>query len=307
VGWATVSGDNVSTTSGGGNATPVRPASASELLGYASDSTPRVIEISGTFDVPRLQINSNKTLIGIGNSATINGGLRIRGSSSSPVTNVIVQNLRVNGATSDVDNDAVQIYFAHHVWIDHLDIWDGRDGNLDITHAANWITVSWTKFRYTTAYQRPPGESSDHRFSSLIGHDDDNASEDNGRLKVTFHHNWWAERVIERMPRVRFGEVHVFNNYYSSAGNNYCVRAGRNAHLLLEANFFDGVDNPHEFNDDADELTAHITERNSSYNGAGGSRSVGGGGTPFTNAPYAPAVESAANVPSIVTACAGPR
>jgi pectate lyase len=302
-----VSGDNVTTTTGGGNAAPVRPANATELMDYASDSTPRVIEIAGTFNVPRLQINSNKTLVGIGNNATINGGLRIRGSSSEPIQNVIVRNLRVNGATTDVDDDAVQVYFAHHVWIDHCEIWDGPDGNLDMTHAVNWVTVSWTKFRYTTAYQRPEGESSDHRYSSLIGHSDDNASEDDGRLKITFHHNWWAERVIERMPRVRFGQVHVFNNYYASPDNNYCIRAGRNAHLLVEGNYFDGVDSPHEFNSAEDEPTAHITARNNVYNNTTGNQSTGGGGTPFTSVPYTATIEPANNVPAVVQACAGPR
>jgi pectate lyase len=307
VGWATVSGDNVSSTTGGGNTAPVRPSNATELMDYASDSSPRVIEIAGSFNVPRLQINSNKTLIGVGNNATINGGLRIRGSSSAPVQNVIVRNLRVNGATTDVDDDAVQVYFAHHVWIDHCEIWDGPDGNLDMTHAVNWVTVSWTKFRYTSAYQRPEGETSDHRFSSLIGHSDDNASEDDGRLKITFHHNWWAERVIERMPRVRFGQVHVFNNYYASPDNNYCIRAGTSAHLLVEGNYFDGVDSPHEFNSTEDEASAHITARSNVYDGTSGNQSTGGGGTPFTSVPYTATIEPANNVPSIVQACAGPR
>jgi pectate lyase len=307
VGWATVSGDGVTATTGGGNATPVRAANAAELMTYASDSMPRVIEIAGTFDVPRLQINSNKTLIGIGNDATINGGLRIRGSSDAPVQNVIVRNLRVNGATTDVDSDAAQIYFAHHVWIDHSEFWDGPDGNLDMTHAVNWVTVSWTKFRYTTAYQRPEGEDADHRFSSLVGHSDDNASEDDGRLKITFHHNWWAERVIERMPRVRFGQVHVFNNYFASPDNNYCVRAGTNAHLLIEGNYFDAVKSPHEFNNTDDEATAHITARNNVYNNTTGNMSTGGGGTPFTNVPYEAMIEPANDVPAVVQACAGPQ
>jgi pectate lyase len=307
VGWATASGDGVTTTTGGGNAAPVRPANATELMEYASDATPRVIEIAGTFSVPRLQINSNKTLIGIGNDATINGGLRIRGNSETPVQNVIVRNLRVNGATTDVDSDAAQIYFAHHVWIDHSEFWDGPDGNLDMTHAVNWITVSWTKFRYTAAYQRPSGEDADHRFSSLIGHSDDNASEDNGRLKVTFHHNWWGERVIERMPRVRFGQVHVFNNYFASPDNNYCVRAGTGAQLLVEGNYFDGVNSPHEFNNSDDEQTAHITARNNVYDDTSGNVSTGGGGTPFTSVPYDATIRPAAEVPAIVQSCAGPR
>jgi pectate lyase len=307
VGWATVSGDGVTATTGGGNAAPVRPTTAAELTAYASDASARVIEISGTFAVPLLQVNSNKTLVGIGNNATINGGIRIRGYASDPVANVIIKNLRINGLTTAVDNDALQIYFAHHVWIDHCDIWDGPDGNLDMSHAVNWITVSWTKFRYTTSYQRPSGETSDHRFSSLIGHSDDNASEDDGRIKVTFHHNWWAERIIERMPRVRFGQVHVFNNYYSSAGNNYCVRAGSNAHLLVEGNYFDGVSSPHEFNDSTDQMTASITARNNTYSGTSGNQVAGGGGTPFTMAPYSATIEAAAGIPASVRACAGPR
>jgi pectate lyase len=274
---------------------------------YASDATPRVIEIVGTFDLPHLAVSSNKTLVGIGNNATINGGLQIRGSDTSAVENVIVRNLKVNGATTDADYDAMQIYFAHHVWIDHCEIWDGPDGNLDMSHAVNWITVSWTKFRYTPNYKRPPGETSDHRFSSLLGHSDDNAAEDSGRIKVTFHHNWWAEMVIERMPRVRFGQVHVFDNYFNSAGNNYCVRAGIGAQLLVEGNYFDGVNNPHEFNSTADEMTASITARDNAYVGTTGSQAMGGGGPPFTSVPYAATIEPASGVPALVRACAGPR
>ncbi|HEY3498307.1 MAG TPA: hypothetical protein VGK73_26615 [Polyangiaceae bacterium] len=306
VGWATLSGDNVNGTTGGGNATPVRPTSAQQLADYAGDATPRVIEIQGTFDVPSLEVASNKTLVGIGNGATINGSVRVRGYEDEPITNVILKNFHVNGATT-ADEDAVQIYFAHHVWIDHLDIYDGPDGNLDLTHAVNWVTVSWTKFRYTSNYQRPEGESSDHRFSSLVGHSDNNSEEDNGRLKVSFHHNWWAEGVIERMPRVRFGQVHVFNNYFSSQGNNYCVRAGRSAQLLIEGNYFDRVNSPHQFNDEDDEATASITARNNVYNQTTGDQLDGGGGPAFTSAPYAPTIEPADGIPNVVQACAGPR
>ena len=91
VGWATIAGDGVTATSGGGNAAPVRPTTAAALMTYASDSAPRVIEIAGTFDVPSLTVASDKTLIGIGANATINGGLQIRGDDSAPVRNVIVQ------------------------------------------------------------------------------------------------------------------------------------------------------------------------------------------------------------------------
>ncbi len=307
VGWATVSGDSVAGTTGGGNAAPVTPKTAQELIDYAADDMPRVIHIQGTFNVPKLQIASNKTLIGIGDDATLNGGVRVRGYKDDMVKNVIIRNLHVNGATTDVDNDAVQLYFAHHVWIDHCDIYDGPDGNLDMSHAVNWVTVSWTTFRYTANYQKPSGETNAHKFSSLIGHSDNNAAEDTGRLKISFHHNWWGEGVIERMPRVRFGQVHVFNNYFSSDESNYCVRAGKGASVLIEGNYFDGVNNPHEFNSSADQTTAHITARNNEYDGTSGKQETNGGGTAFSNAPYGATVESAAGIPALVTACAGPR
>lgn len=302
VGWAGVSGDGVNTTTGGGDATPVRPESADALLELASDDTPRVIEIDRAFDVPRLQVGSNKTLVGVGDDAVIRGGVRIRGKSGAPVSNVILKNLRIDGATSDVDGDAVQIYFAHHVWVDHCEIWDGPDGSLDIVHASNWVTVSWTKFRYTSQAPDP-----DHNFAMLIGHSDNNADEDEGRLNVSVHHNHWGEGVIERMPRVRFGQVHVFNNYFASSGNNYCVRAGRGARILIENNAFDGVKDPHVFNNADDEKTAHITARNNDYSGASGTQATGGGGTPFTNAPYPVSLDDADAVPALVKACAGPR
>ena len=307
VGWATQSGSGTMRTTGGGSAAPVRPKTVAELLMYAEDEQPRVIEIAGSFDAPRLAVSSNKTLVGVGKDATIRGGIRIRGKADAPISNVIIRNLRVDGATTASDGDAVQLYFAHHVWIDHCEIWDGPDGNLDMTHAVDLVTVSWTKIRYTENYQRPQGESSDHRFASLLGHSDNNADEDSGRLRVTFHHNWWAERVIERMPRVRFGQVHVFNNYFASPENNYCVRAGRGARLLIEDNYFDHVNSPHEFNNSEDEPTAHMTVRNNVYDGTTGNRAMGGGGTPFTDVPYQALRDPADRVPATVRACAGPR
>lgn len=307
LGFATLTGDGVTGTTGGGDAKPVRPTTPEQLMELARDDSPRVIEIAGRFSVPLLAIGSNKTLVGVDATATIQGGVRIRGNKDEPVSNVILKNLRVDGASTQADGDAVQIYFAHHVWVDHLEIWDGPDGNLDMTHAVNWVTVSWTKFRYSEAYQRPQGESSDHRYSSLIGHSDGNAKEDAERLKITFHHNWWAERVIERMPRVRFGQVHVFNNLFAAPGNNYCVRAGAHAQLLVEGNVFDGVNNPHEFNSDSDRKTAHITAHSNLYDNATGTQATGGEGVAFTKAPYDGKLEDAALVKARVKACAGPR
>ena len=306
-GWASVSGDGVTTTTGGGSAKAVRPTTAAELQKYATDPAPQVIELTTNFEVPELKIGSNKTLVGIGSNITISGGIAIKGDKSAAVSNVILRNIHLNGETAS-SNDAVTLQYAHHVWIDHCDFYDGPDGTLDMTHAVNWVTVSWTKIRYTSKYHNAPGEDvAQHRFASLLGHSDNNASEDSNRIKVTFHHDWWAEGVIERMPRVRFGQVHVYNNYFSSTGNNYCVRAGASAAVLIESNYFDGVASPHQFNSADDEKTANITARDNVYDKTSGDQATGGGGPAFTKAPYSPVIESADSVPAIVKQCAGPR
>lgn len=116
-----------------------------------------------------------------------------------------------------------------------------------------------------------------------------------------------AERVIERMPRVRYGQVHVFNNYFASPGNNYCVRAGRNASLLIEGNYFQDVKSPFEFNNATDQGTAHITARNNTFVNVTGTQATGGGGTPFTSYPYSATIEPSGGVRDVVQRCAGPR
>jgi pectate lyase len=297
IGWASVSGEGIPTTTGGAAGRTVRANGAQELLDYASSDEALVIELSGTYSVPRLQVSSNKTLIGVAGGATIEGGVRIRGSSSEPVVNVIVKNLRIHGASSDVDGDGMHIYYAHHVWVDHCEIWDSPDGNLDIVHAANWVTVSWTRFRYTSS---PPDP--DHRFSNLIGHSDGN-NEDVGRLKVTWHHNHWGANIIERMPRVRYGDVHVFNNYYSAAGNNYAVGAGLESRLLIENNHFEGVADPHIFYDG--EPTAEIAIGGNLYTATSGAQDMGQGSSFDPPYPYTP--DPAAQVKASVMANAGPR
>jgi alpha-tubulin suppressor-like RCC1 family protein len=64
--------------------------------------------------------------------------------------------------------------------------------------------------------------------------------------RLTFHHNWWGDNILEEMPRVRHGQVHIFNNYYSPSGNNYRIGAGWMSKLVVENNVFDGANEPGE-------------------------------------------------------------
>ncbi len=192
---------------------------------------------------------------------------------------------------------------------------DGTDGNLDITNDADFVTVSWTKFAYTPRTDNDGSDSTGaagHRFSNLVGGSDAAPTDwPNTRpLNVTWHHDWWADGVVERQPRVRYGRNHLFNNYYDSGDADYCVRAGIEASLLLEANYFDGVDSPHQFNSTANEQTAFIAlgmdDRVNTYVSTSGDEAKDGGGTEFTP-PYDYQVAAASEVPATVQANAGPH
>jgi pectate lyase len=139
---------------------------------------------------------------------------------------------------------------AHHVWVDHCDFEKSYDGLIDTVQGANLITFSWCKFAGVMS-----GESArwvqrqmdyveanadlfpNYRFyrnlvgpailrerekfqlkANLIGNsaEPQTAARDRGHLNVTSHHNWYFN-VDQRMPRMRFGNAHVFNLLADSA------------------------------------------------------------------------------------------
>ena len=318
VGWASVSGDSITTTTGGGNATPQTVTSVAAFNSAAGGSTAAVVYVSGVLPNGTVKIGSNKTIVGIC-GAELHGHVDMVGSSNVIVRNIKIVGYAVGNCALDPSydssvgcssgDDAITVEQGTHVWFDHDDISDGTDGNLDITRGANYVTVSWTKFHYTTRTDNNGSDStgaSGHRFSNLVG-GSDNSSVDVGKLNVTWHHNWWADKVVERQPRVRYGKNHLFNNLYTSTGDNYCVRAGMDAQLLVENNAFVGVASPQQFNSTVDQGTANITANNNLYSGTSGSESTGGGGTPFTSPPYTYTMDAASGVQSAVQSGAGPH
>jgi pectate lyase len=302
VGWAAQPGDGVEVTNGGLGGEEVTAGSAEELKAYAASPEPLVIRIATSLEVGTLDVVSNKTLMGVGGDVTLSGGIRIRPLKSSDpiVSNVVIRNLRIDAASSPPEDggDGIHIERAHHVWVDHCDVFDAADGNTDVTHGSSWVTVSWTKFHYT-----PGAPKQDHRFSNLIGHSENSADTDRDRLKVTYHHNFWSEGVEQRMPRVRFGQVHVFNNYVNAPGAIATVAAGTEAQLLVENNHFQGVNDAHFFHEGS--LTAQIAAMGNAYIDTTGKRDVGQGAS-FT-APYPYALDPVASVPCDVVLGVGPR
>lgn len=304
IGWAAVAGNGLTTTTGGGNATPILATNIAHLKSLASDGTPRVIQLSGTYVTGSspVEIANNKTLIGVDKFATIQGGINV----SSGRYNIIVKNLNILGvgvtAATGSPVDAIAVRSAHHIWFDHLNIADGPDGNLDLTIGTDYVTVSWCKFWYTT-----PGR--DHRLSNLIGNSSTATATDTGKNNVTYHHNWFSTNVDQRMPRGLFGNIHIFNSYYNAPGNSYCIGSGSWASILVENNYFKNVKSPHQSNDGN---PSYIVATGNVYDATTGNQHTGllnadpsGNPVPFTP-PYTYTLDAAANIPSIVTQGAGP-
>lgn len=226
-GWASVSGS----TTGGTGGTEITVNSMEQLQSEAKSTGKKIIIISKGTYTGKLSIGSDKTIIGKEPGVLIKGSISISG-----VNNVIVRNIAVQGDRCDSyeackgGTDAVGILNnAHHIWLDHLDISDGQDGNCDITKGADFVTVTWCKFWYS--YNK------EHRFSNLIS-SADNVAGDKDKLNITYAYCWWADRVDQRQPRGRSGKVHVINNLYTSTDASYACGPGVEIQMLIENNVF---------------------------------------------------------------------
>ncbi|MER7897980.1 pectate lyase [Streptomyces sp. NPDC096046] len=201
-----------------------------------------------------LPVGSNTTIVGLGSRAVLKGAsLQVK-----DADNVIIRNLDLRDAydcfpvwqpnTGGLGDwktayDNIWLRGATHVWIDHVTLSDqghpderepthfGRnylrhDGLLDITNGSDLVTVSWSRF-------------TGHDKAVLIGNSD-SATSDRGSLRVTLHHNEFTS-VVQRAPRVRFGQVHLYNNRYvvpDGAPYRYSLGVGTESALYAENNAF---------------------------------------------------------------------
>ena len=217
IGWATRTARDGSTFSvtGGGNATPVVVTTFADLKTYAADGQARVLYVDGNLGSgwagssgDRLEIKSNKTIVGIRPATQLKAAIHINGSS-----NVILRNIVIRGPGSNQDQawDKINIEGASkNIWVDHCEFWDGQDGNADVVKGADTVTFTWNIFGYALS-----GHS--HNLSNLIA-SSDSEPESEGKLDITFMFNWWVA-AKERQPRCRYGYIHVVNNLFTANGS----------------------------------------------------------------------------------------
>ncbi|CAI7594499.1 unnamed protein product [Penicillium glandicola] len=218
---------NGGTTGGAGGTTTTVSSYAAFTSAVTGDSA-KVVYVSGaiTKTADQVRVGSNTSIIGKNANAVLTGfGILVKEES-----NVIIRNLGVKKVLAD-NGDAIGVQKSTNVWIDHCDVSsdldhdkDYYDGLIDITHAADYVTVSNTFIH-------------DHYKASLIGHSDSNSAEDTGHLRVTLNNNYWYN-INSRGPSFRFGTGHIYNNYYLEVSDGINTRDG--AQLLVESNVWSG-------------------------------------------------------------------
>ncbi|MGW2823792.1 pectate lyase family protein [Streptomyces sp. NPDC001443] len=274
-------------TTGGGSSTAVTVTTLAAFKTAVTGDSAKVVKVNGLISLSgQVDIGSNTTVLGVGSaSGFTGGGLRLK-----KVTNVVIRNLNISKPVAPADGITVQA--STKVWVDHNSFSSDRDhdkdyydGLLDITHGSDYVTVSWNTFK-------------DHYKGSLVGHSDSNASEDTGHLRVTYHHNWF-NNVNSRIPSLRFGTGHFYDNYV--VGADTAVHSRMGAQMFVQNNVFRST------------AVAVTTSRDSDVDGyanlsgndlGGAATEISRTGT-FTSPPYSYTAEPASTVVASVTAGAG--
>ncbi|KAK6540566.1 hypothetical protein TWF694_009357 [Orbilia ellipsospora] len=226
-GYATLNGG----TTGGLGGPVVEVNNLTAWAQAVADDLPRIVVITGPITgSAQVLVGSNKSIIGKNSNAKITGiGMYIL-----QKKNVIVRNLIISKVLA-ANGDGIWIQKSTNIWVDHCEIFNDQthgkdyyDGLVDVTHAADWVTIS-------NMYLH------DHEKGSLVGHSDNNGAEDTGHLRVTYHNNHW-KNVYSRGPSLRFGTGHIFNSFYDNMFE--CVRPRLGAQVLVESNYFVGASKP---------------------------------------------------------------
>ena len=236
-GYASLNGG----TSGGNgsNAVTVTVNTGAQLVSALQNrdlNRPLTIRVNGTitpgnsggvskFDIKDMD---NVSIIGVGNNALFDGiGIKI-----FRANNVIIRNLKLRYVNTG-DKDAITIEGpARNIWIDHNEIYNslnvGKDfydelisGKKDVdnvTISYNYLHDSWK--------------------TSLWGSSDS----DNYNRRITFHHNHW-HKVNSRLPLFRFGQGHIYNNYYNDIQDSG-INSRMGAVIRIENNVFENAKNP---------------------------------------------------------------
>ncbi|MBA0776204.1 hypothetical protein Gotri_011229 [Gossypium trilobum] len=105
-----------------------------------------------------------------------------------------------HGLRGDSDGDGVSLFGATNVWLNHLSLHHSTDGLIDVIQGSTTVTISNLHF-------------TDHNDVMLFGASDSYSADKEMHVTVALNH--FGKGLVERMPRCRFGFIHVVNNDYN--------------------------------------------------------------------------------------------
>ncbi|KAL0431695.1 UNVERIFIED_CONTAM: putative pectate lyase P59 [Sesamum radiatum] len=161
-----------------------------------------------------LIMTSDKTIDGRGVKVQIAHGAGI---TIQYVRNVIIHNIKIHnivekkggiirdstshsGFRTQSDGDGISIFGSQDIWIDHVSMKRCDDGLIDAIQGSTAITIS-------------NGHFTDHDHAMLFGANDKYPGDEKMQITVAFNH--FGKRMVQRMPRCRYGFFHVVNNDYT--------------------------------------------------------------------------------------------
>ncbi|XP_020572539.1 pectate lyase-like [Phalaenopsis equestris] len=181
-----------------------------------------------------LMLNSHKTIDGRGANIHIAYGAQI---TAQFVHHIILHNLHIHhlspgngamirdspshyGLRTRSDGDGISIYGSSHIWIDHISMSACADGLIDAIMGSTAITISNCHM-------------SNHDDVMLFGASD--AYADDALMQVTVAFNHFGRGLVQRMPRCRWGFVHVVNNDYTH-WRMYAVGGSQHPTVISQGN-----------------------------------------------------------------------
>ena len=229
IGYANVNG----LTTGGQGGKTVTVTTLADFKNAIQSSETMIVQVSGSIKssgATLLYVQSNKSVIGLKGSSLEGISLSVYGQH-----NVIIRN--ITSKNSLTYSNIIIKEGSHHVWVDHCDLsstllandWTTYDGLLDVGDGSDFVTISWNKIH-------------DSHIPVLIGFADTDTG-DAGKLNVTIYNNYFYN-TNERQPSVRFGKVHVFNNYINNNQGGYAMGARCGAIIRTDNNVVENSNAP---------------------------------------------------------------
>ncbi|KAG0605332.1 hypothetical protein M758_9G049900 [Ceratodon purpureus] len=184
-----------------------------------------------------LVITSYKTIDGRGVTVRIagGGGLRMERVSNIIVHSIFVYDIVATGpgtvmcSSTNVrkrnrcDGDAISIFAAKNIWIDHCYLANAADGLIDVIKGSTDVTITnnfFTRHNKVMLFGASPADTMDRS------------------MYVTVAYNKFGPGLTQRMPRVRYGNCHVVNNDYSSGWGIYAIGGSEAPIILAQGNVF---------------------------------------------------------------------